>query len=237
MDVALLFGLFGVGLAGSPHCIGMCGGIVAAFGTGAPRWTLVLGYNVGRISSYVFAGLLAGLVGSFATTYLALGPLLRSLAAIMLILMGLYLSGIWRVLTYLEKLGQHLWRYIQPGILKIGPADSFGKAIPLGMLWGWLPCGLVYSALATAVTSGSIAAGGLAMLFFGLGTLPAMLAGGWFASHLSRLTSARPVRLGFAAVLIFMGAYTLWMAQNAGQKAHGSMHMDEATSMPMQEQN
>lgn len=237
MDTAIFLGLFGVGLAGSPHCIGMCGGIVAALGSGAPRWNLILGYNIGRLLSYCLAGTLAGLAGGFATTYMALGPLLRSLAAIMLILMGLYLSGIWRVLTQLEKAGQILWRHIQPRIVKMGPADSFVQALPLGMLWGWLPCGLVYSALATAVTSGSLASGALAMLFFGLGTLPAMLAGGWFAAQLGRITNAKPVRLGFAALLVLMGSWALWMAQTSPHGSHESMSMEESSSMPAQHQH
>lgn len=237
MNTAIYLGLFGVGLAGSPHCIGMCGGIVAALGTGAPRWNLILGYNMGRILSYGLAGILAGLIGSFATNYMALGPLLRSLAAVMLILMGLYLSGIWRVLTYLEKAGQVLWRHIQPYVVKIGPANSFARALPLGMLWGWLPCGLVYSALATAVASGSVVSGALAMLFFGLGTLPAMLAGGWFASQLGRITSAKPVRLGFAVLLIVMGGWTLWMAQTSGHATHLDMSSQDAADMPMQHEH
>lgn len=237
MDAAIFFGLFGVGLAGAPHCIGMCGGIVAALGTGGPRWTLILGYNIGRILSYALAGMLAGLIGSFATNYLALGPVLRSLAAVMLILMGLYISGIWRVLTQLEKLGQILWRQIQPHIIRIGPATSFARALPLGMLWGWLPCGLVYSALATAVTSGSLISGGLAMFFFGLGTLPAMFAGGWFASQLNRFTSAKPVRMALAALLIIMGGWALWMAQTSSHRSHADMPMQEPSAMQMEHEN
>ena len=214
-DLAIYLGLIGVGLAGSPHCIGMCGGIVAALGTSGPRVSLILGYNIGRLTSYVLAGLLAGLIGSFAANYLALGPVLRGLAAIMLILMGLYLSDIWRVLTLLEKAGQRLWRHIQPVIVRLGPARTFRGALPLGMLWGWLPCGLVYSALATAVTTGSVLSGGLAMLCFGLGTMPAMLASGWFAGQLHRLTRARPLRVGLAVVLIGFGIWTLWQIQGA----------------------
>ena len=215
MEWPILLGLAGVGLAGAPHCIGMCGGIVAALGSSGPRWSLILGYNLGRILSYALVGLLAGLLGSFAADYLALGPILRTAAALMLILMGLYLSNIWRVLTVLESAGRRLWRHIQPLIVRISPARSFAHALPLGMLWGWLPCGLVYSALATALTMGSLWGGGLAMLAFGLGTLPAMLASGWFAGQLHRLASKPALRLSLAMLLVGLGLWSLWLAQQA----------------------
>lgn len=174
--------LFLVGLLGGTHCVGMCGGIVGALSMGgAPRLSLHLAYNAGRITSYAVAG---GLVGALGGASLALAgqlPLriaLYLLANLMLIALGLYLMGLTRALAFSERLGQNLWRRIQPSTRRFLPAHSITQAFPLGLLWGWLPCGLVYSALATALTAGSASKGALLMLAFGLGTLPNLLLAG-----------------------------------------------------------
>ncbi|MDC1512662.1 sulfite exporter TauE/SafE family protein [Porticoccaceae bacterium] len=223
VDYALLGTLFMVGLFGSGHCIGMCGGIVAALGSNRPNLVLLLGYNLGRLVSYCVAGAIAAglVVGLAGERYQALIPLLRTLAGTMVVLMGLYIAGWWQVLRRLEQLGQIVWRQIQPLISRLGKPDSPVKSIAAGMLWGWLPCGLVYSALSQALLSDSPAMGALAMLFFGLGTLPAMLAIGWFSSQVARWLQSPALRKLMGLCLIAMGLLMIWqMQQSTGHPHH-----------------
>lgn len=189
LTAALLAGLLGGG-----HCVGMCGGIVGAVTMtlpgNRPRLPFVLAYNAGRIASYSLAGIIAGAVGAssfFLDHVLPVEKVLYALASVMLVLLGLYLAGIWRVLTRLEALGGRLWQHLQPYSKRLLPVRTLSQSLLLGMLWGWLPCGLVYSVLVAAVASGSPAQGGLLMLAFGLGTLPTLLAMGMTAVRLKRL--------------------------------------------------
>ncbi len=174
-----------VGLLGGGHCVGMCGGIVGATSMtipGAkPRIRFLLAYNSGRIVSYVLAGLLAGWLGASSLILNHLFPIekgLYLLSSLMLIALGLYLAGLWQGVLVLEKAGGMLWRRLQPLSRKLLPVRTVRHAFSLGLLWGWLPCGLVYSVLVTALATGSLARGGLLMLAFGLGTLPTLLAMG-----------------------------------------------------------
>lgn len=218
-----LAAMFMIGLLGSGHCVGMCGGIASALGfatRGRRGVLLVCGYNLGRIASYSMAGALAALAGYWGSSYLSLGPALRIAAGVILILMGLYLAGWWRVLVHLEKTGARLWRHIQPLGKKVMPVNSLAKALALGMVWGWLPCGLVYTALVYAATSGSAVDGTAMMAAFGLGTAPAMIAGGVFSRSLAGFLQARPVRLLMALAMIVFGLWTL--ASVAAHWQHGS---------------
>lgn len=215
--------MFVIGLMGAGHCVGMCGGIVAALGFAAEqnsaRWPILCSYNLGRITSYAVAGALVGLLGLFGREFLSLGPWLRAFAGILLILMGLYLADWWRLLSWLERAGQHLWRRLQPlgkGLFQVRTAS---RAFLFGMIWGWLPCGLVYSALAFAAATAEPLSSALAMAAFGFGTLPAMLAGGVFSSQLKRWLQGRVLRTVMALALILFGAWTLWSAV-----AHAHQH-------------
>ncbi len=183
-----------VGLLGGGHCAGMCGGIVGAVSMtlpgDRPRMPFLLSYNFGRISSYALAGVIAGALGSsslFLEHVLPMEKILYALASLMLILLGLYLAGIWRVLTMLEMLGAKLWQRIQPLSRSLLPVRSVSQSFLLGTLWGWLPCGLVYSVLVAAVASASPLQGGLLMAAFGFGTLPALLAMGMAAVQLKQV--------------------------------------------------
>ena len=192
---------FLAGLLGGAHCVGMCGGIVAAMSLQGGRRQPVsfhLGYNAGRLASYVVAGALAGLVGSAAFLSDRLLPVqtaLFVLAQLVLILMGLYLAGLSRAVLWLERAGGALWQRLQPRFGRLLPITSFNGALTAGLLWGWLPCGLVYSVLVTALASGGTASGALLMLAFGLGTLPNLLAMGWAADRLRALAANRTVKL------------------------------------------
>ncbi|HBD11677.1 MAG TPA: cytochrome biogenesis protein [Porticoccaceae bacterium] len=209
-----------LGLLGAGHCVGMCGGIAGALGfAGDERGGLfVFMYNLGRIGSYAIAGAIVATLGYMGSEYLALGPVLRALAGLLLVAMGLYLADWWRGLALLERAGSKLWRKLQPLTTKALPVRSASGAAGLGMVWGWLPCGLVYSALAYAATAPSPYLGAATMLAFGLGTLPAMLVAGWASGRVAALLRARRWRQGFALVILGYGCWLLLQA--AGLSRH-----------------
>jgi uncharacterized protein len=209
------FAAFLVGLMGGAHCVGMCGGIVAAMSFQGGRrqpFALHLAYNLGRVTSYAAAGGLAGLVGSAAFLSRHLLPLQQGLyvaAQIILIFLGLYLAGLNRSVLVLERAGGRLWNRVQPWLGRLLPVRSFGQAFLAGGLWGWLPCGLVYSVLISALASGGIAQGATLMLAFGLGTLPNLLAMGWAARSLRSLAADRRVKLLAGTVVTGFGVWGL----------------------------
>ena len=205
--------LFLVGLLGGTHCVGMCGGIVGALSLGAPaRWSMHLAYNAGRIISYAAAGALAGVLGAASLSLDGQAPVrltLYLLANLMLVALGLYLLGVTRALAFTERAGQHLWRLIQPLTRRFLPARTIAQAFPLGLLWGWLPCGLVYSALATALSAGSPERGALLMLAFGLGTLPNLLLAGILLARLNEFVRRPVVRIASGLLVLGFGIYGL----------------------------
>lgn len=189
IELSLLTALL-AGLLGGVHCVGMCGGIVAAFSFRAdgstPPFRLHLAYNLGRVSSYVFFGALAGMLGASLKLagFLPVQTLLFVLAQIVMILLGLYLAGFSRWVLVFERAGGVLWRAVKPLFQKLLPVRSTPQALLAGMVWGWLPCGLVYSVLVSALAAGSAASGAALMLAFGLGTLPNLLGMGVFARQI-----------------------------------------------------
>lgn len=205
--------LFLVGLLGGAHCVGMCGGIVGALAMGSPaRWSMHLAYNGGRILSYTIAGALAGMLGAAGLGLEGQVParlLLYLFANLMLLALGLYLIGVTRALAFTERLGQALWRRLQPLTRRFLPATRVGQAFPLGMLWGWLPCGLVYSALASALAAGSAQRGALLMLAFGAGTLPNLLLAGILLARLNEFVRRPVVRWTSGLLVLGFGVYGL----------------------------
>lgn len=206
MEPALLGGMFALGIASGVHCVGMCGGIVTAFNVVEFRnrsslFLRQVQFNAGRISTYAVAGAAAGSAGWLL-------PLQNSLdlfANVVLVLVGLHLAGFGALLR-LERLGGPLWRRLQPLAAR---APAKGNPYFAGLLWGWLPCGLVYAALAVAVTSGSSLKGAAAMLAFGLGTLPWLLAAGAAAAQLRRWMSFPAVRLAVGGGVMAFGLHGL----------------------------
>ena len=206
-----------VGLLGSSHCIGMCGGIVSALTMGVddrisqrPRsmFAYHLGYNSGRITSYVLIGLLAGSIGA-GLARLGVSPLAGKLfASAFMIALGLYLANWWRGLALLERLGQRLWRHIQPLGQRLFPIRNPGQAFLLGMLWGWLPCGLVYAVVAWALTTGNSWQAALLMLGFGIGTLPALLIAGNAFHYFTAWVKSPLVRTVAGILIIGFGIYS-----------------------------
>ena len=202
-----------IGLLGGTHCIGMCGGIVGALSMGAPaRISLHLAYNLGRVTSYATAGAIAGALGQAGMALSGQWPLrsaLYVLANLMLVALGLYLMGVTRALAFSERAGQKLWRHLQPLSRRYLPARTAAQAFPLGLLWGWLPCGLVYSALATALTSGSAWHGAGLMLAFGVGTLPNLLLAGLLAARLQAYARQPMVRMLSGLLILGFGVWGL----------------------------
>lgn len=227
---------FMLGLLGSTHCLGMCGGIMSALSMNSQSRTqygllkILLAYNFGRISSYVIAGVCVGLLGLWLQELHAnIGLILRSVSAVLLILMGFYLTGWWRILTVLEQAGEKVWRHIQPLGKRLMPVKSIKHAFLLGTVWGWLPCGLVYSVLSWSATTANVVESALIMLFFGLGTLPALMATGIFAKHLHQIMSRREVRIASGLLVIIFGVWMLvgTLFYSVGHVAHGAHAVTE----------
>jgi uncharacterized protein len=199
---------FAAGLLGGVHCAAMCGPIVAACSSASRRpvigrWRLALSYNAGRIGSYTAAGGLGGLFG-YAGLSLRGGAfaytLMPYVASAALLAMALYIAGVPGVKRALETAGSVIWRRVQPWSGRFLPANTPARALGLGTIWGWLPCGMVYAVLVTAIATGDPVEGAVVMLAFGLGTLPNVLALSAIASRLRTLNVKR-VRLVAAAVL------------------------------------
>lgn len=213
---------FLVGLLGGVHCIGMCGGIVASLTAGLPRAArgtlraqlpLLLAYNLGRVGGYGLIGAVMGGLGMVALGFVPLHlaqRLLYGLSALFMLALGLYLGGWWRGLVRLERLGAHLWRRIEPLGRRFLPVRHWWQALAVGLVWAWLPCGLVYSVLVWAVASGSPGYGAALMLAFGLGTLPNLLGIGLLAGAAARLTEQAWLRRGAGLLVIGFGLYALW---------------------------
>ena len=182
----------------------------------ARRFFLQLCLGIGRISSYALTGALFGGLGATLVGSTGLLPqILQLFAGLMLLAMALYISRLWFGLLRLEKAGQRLWRLIQPLTQRLIPLDSARKAYAYGLCWGYLPCGLVYSALSWSLGSGSATNGALWMALFGLGTLPAVLFAGQAADLLRRLQQHSWLRYGLAALLATYALQTIYLALRA----------------------
>lgn len=222
VEVTLLAALLG-GFVGSVHCLGMCGGIAGALGVaGGGRGSFAVAYSAGRIASYAVAGAVAGAIGGGLAGAAGLGPWLRLVMGIVLILLGLQVAINLRALAPLEAAGARLWGKLAPVARRFVPPRHAGQALALGALWGWLPCGLVYGMLAAAATSGTALNGALFMVVFGLGTAPAMIGLAWASGRGgSWLTARRRRALGW--LLVAFGAWTAAtpLLRMAGMHGHG----------------
>src|SRR5574340_1160591 len=201
IEFSLLAALL-AGLLGGVHCVGMCGGIVAAFSFradgSAPPFRLHLAYNLGRVSSYTLFGALAG----------ALGASLK-LTGLMPVQIGLYLAGFNQWVLVFERAGGALWRQVKPLFQKLLPVRSLPQAVVAGMAWGWLPCGLVYSILVSALAAGSATSGAALMLAFGLGTLPNLLGMALFARQIQPFMQQLWVRRAAGITVAGFGVWGL----------------------------
>ena len=210
--------LFLLGFFGGGHCVGMCGGLSSAFALQLPphihRFWLILLLNIGRITSYVIIGVLMGAIGQIGisldeTRWLQNG--LYVAANLLLLFLGLYLAGLSTTVAKIENLGRPIWRRLNPLLNRLLPIKSVPACFGVGVLWGWLPCGLVYSASLYSLGSGSAAQGGLYMLAFALGTLPNLLAMGLFATQLKGWLQNRNVRLVAGLLVCAWAIWQLWL--------------------------
>lgn len=214
IEFSLLAALL-AGLLGGVHCVGMCGGIVAAFSFradgSAPPFRLHLSYNLGRVFSYTLFGALAGTLGASLklADFLPVQTLLYVLAQIVMILLGLYLAGWSQWVLIFERAGGVLWRQVKPLFQKLLPVKSVPQALLAGMAWGWLPCGLVYSVLVSALAAGSATSGAALMLAFGLGTLPTLLGMGLFARQIQPFMQQLWVRRAAGLTVAGFGVWGL----------------------------
>jgi len=220
---ALLPAMLALGLASGLHCVGMCGGIVGAFSSrrlipiadasrAAPEWRRQLAFNAGRISTYALAGAAVGALGGAVPLMQGALPaqtVLFVLANGVLVLVGLHLAGAGRLAGRLEGLGAPLWRRVQPAAARLMGARAPLAAYGAGLLWGLLPCALVYGALAVATLAGGAAQGALAMLAFGAGTLPWLLAAGGAASRLRAWARDPRLRIAAGGLVLGMGVFGL----------------------------
>lgn len=252
MTFALIFAALSMGLLGSPHCLGMCGGIVAAFSLSmkahspTKKLLLMACYHIGRLGSYVLLGLVAATVGKHIfAPLMANGNLPKYLLGGALIFAGLLMFGL-PVLNKLEKAGLGLWNALAPIRSKVLPMDTVPKAVFAGLLWGFLPCGLVYGALGVALGLASDDQFGLSaagfMVFFWLGTLPMLLATGSLITWLKSKITTLHLRKFSGAVMLISGlavafSAPIMQAMHGGHGGHGShdahsshMHSADADS-------
>lgn len=225
MDAMNLVAALGLGIAGAGHCLGMCGGIAVALGLGqgSSRPVLVqVAYHLGRVLSYSLLGMLTGFaLGLAAGEQPTVLLTLRAIAGVMLIALGCYVAGWWRGLARLEMAGAVLWQPIRRQSARWLPVRHPGHALAVGLCWGAMPCGLIYSSLAWAATAANWAESGLMMLFFGIGTLPAMLAATLFGARVQTAMRSKGWQRLIAVALIASGCWTLYGLIAGGHTHHG----------------
>ncbi len=230
-----LAALFILGLFSTFHCIGMCGGVIGALTFGLdqkirdnkPRLALFVGaYNVGRLISYSIAGILVGIIGMTLVGMIGMEKahtITRYLSVVMIVTVGLYVAGWFPQLSKLDRLGAKLWKIIQPLGQRFMPVKKPWQALGFGMVWGWIPCGLVYTALLLAALGGNAINGGLGMLAFGFGTLPAVMTAGMVTGGLSQWLQKPRIRQVFGVVMVVTGLMTLFIPMDHSvHMGHGS---------------
>jgi hypothetical protein len=234
----VLAAAFITGVLGSAHCFGMCGGISGLFAVNASVSSMrtqvpkAVMYNLGRILSYAILGGAVALLGKTTVAFIPnITAPVRLASGILIILVGLQLAFGWRILAPLESAGAKLWNRIAPTAKGLVPVETATQALGLGLIWGWLPCGLVYSVLLLAATTTEPASGALVMAAFGLGTMPAMLATGLSASKLAQFMSGKRLGAGLLIVLLGLATIALPAMKLAGTQEH-SGHSGHNMSMP-----
>ena len=232
IELALVTALL-AGFFGSSHCVGMCGAIVVLFEgpdsdrTSASVWPRRLTYNIGRGSFYALLGAVAGLTGALLTKTTGVEQglwFMRLLAAALVIAIGLNLLFDWRLTRFLESAGAGRWQKMSRLARHVLPASTLPRAFGAGFIWGALPCGLVYSALAISATSGDALSGTAVMLAFWLGTLPTLLLVGTSAQFLTRMRRNKILRrvAGILVILVGLAALMPFSVSSNGHQHHAA---------------
>jgi len=221
-----------MGLFSSLHCIGMCGSIIGTLSLSldpkvrnnkGTMFIYVLSYNAGRVLSYSLAGVVIGMVEFFLLLPFTHGQghrFLQIVAAAVMTGAGLYIGGWFPGFAYIEKLGSRWWKLVEPFGRKLIPVKSRTHAFLFGMIWGWLPCGLIYTALALAATAGDVIHSALTMLSFGVGTLPAVMGVGIMTSMLSKLSRMQRFKQLIGVLFIFFALLSAFPGLNPMRLHH-----------------
>ena len=214
---------FIVGLLGGVHCLGMCGGVVGGLTFSldirvqqnrAQMFLFQFLYNLGRLTSYALVGALFGFLGvglGSVASFLPIQQVLQLVAGFFMVALGLYLGGWWLGVAKIERLGQRLWHKVSPYAQRMTAVKYYHQAWLYGLIWGWLPCGLVYSMLIMAMTAGGAVQGASVMLAFGLGTLPNLMLMGVFAFYFTRMARMQWVKRLAGSMVILMGAWQIYL--------------------------
>jgi sulfite exporter TauE/SafE len=228
-SLPLLVAAFLTGLLGSAHCFGMCAGISGLFAVNAsvaalrPQIPMAIAYNTGRVLSYMFLGAAVALLGHTVVAAIPnIAAPVRLASGLLIMIVGLQVAFGWRFLSGLETAGARIWNRIAPIAKGLLPVTSILQALALGLLWGWLPCGLVYSVLLLAAATANPLDGGLVMAAFGVGTMPAMIATGISAARVSQFMNRK--RIGAGLLIVLLGVLTLAMPvmQLAGESSNAA---------------
>jgi len=230
-DPAVLVTAFLAGLLGSGHCFGMCGGIAGSLGAlsggGTSKRALIkpaVQFNLGRLLGYAILGAIAaGVIGAVGeiVSLKNYARWFRMVTALMVLVIGASFIIDWRGLAILEKGGAGIWKRIMPLATRISQRNDWLGRTGLGICWGFLPCGLVYTVLMTAASTANALTGALTMFAFGVGTAPAMMGLTVAAPALGTFLSDRLVRriVGFSLIVL-----AIWMVIPFLGGGHGAGH-------------
>lgn len=226
------FAAFAMGLFSSLHCIGMCGSIIGTLtlslkpeirNNKSTLFSYVFNYNIGRITSYTLAGLLVGIIQALLLLPFEVAHghrILQLLSASIMVGAGFYIAGWFPRFAYIEKVGSKLWIILEPFGRKLIPVSTRLQAYLFGMVWGWLPCGLVYAALALATTTGDILRSALTMFAFGLGTLPSVMGVGIMTDILTKLSRMDRFKQVIGLLLVLVALIAVFPELNPLRKQH-----------------
>ena len=235
----LTFGAaFLAGLLGGAHCAAMCGGIATGFSAlhGRGGWRLALEANGGRMLGYVLAGAIAGGIGHGIVTLARSDTLMlvsRMAVGVVLLIAAARLLDRRGRFNPFARVSARFWQRLQPLARRLGPGDSSARRIALGVLWGWLPCGLSTTLLAAAWLQGDARHGALTMAAFGLGTLPVMLPLTWSGQRIGRWLQRPALRSAAGATIAVAGLVTLsapWLMHLP--QMHGVLSMLGCLTVP-----
>jgi len=223
-----IFNAFIVGLFSTIHCLGMCGGIIGTLTMSLPEqarnnalrlFTFTSVFNFGRIVSYTLAGAIAGAFGQ--TVMEIISPryahiILQVFATLIMVGIGIHLAGWFPHFNLIEKIGTPLWKKLEPLAHKLLPVQRPAQAFMFGLIWGWLPCGLVYAALIWSTSSGDAIHGALFMLAFGAGTLLPVMTAGMLTGWMVKISHTPYIRPVVGSLIIILALLSLMVTLQQG---------------------
>lgn len=229
-----IFNAFIVGLFSTIHCLGMCGGIIGTLTMSLPEivrnnslrllsYTSI--FNLGRLTSYTLAGAIAGSFGQTVMEYISpryAHLILQFFATLIMVGIGVHLAGWFPHFNMIEKIGAPLWKKLEPVGHQLLPVQKPAQALLFGLIWGWLPCGLVYAALIWSTSSGDAMHGALFMSAFGAGTLLPVMTAGMLTGWMVKLSHTRHIRPIVGSLIIILALLSLGITL---QQGFGTIHI------------